>query len=367
MASKTEEAPTLGERADWVSCASDVLEVPRGTPTGYLTHGLFRYVGKLPPPLVAYLLHEFGADSDVVVDPMSGGGTTAIEAVTSGRTSLNFDVNPVSLLVTEAMSTQTDVAALAEFVDGVAWGVEEHRPPEGLAEYFSPNSYSVLKTGLKLAKSPAEQALVLSVARKASYANTKKINTVVDHSKEPLEAVDLLRRSLRKFSQGFEQLNHAVSGVASTAKGRADKLELEDGTADFVLLHPPYLSNTAFSEATELQLRLLDQEPVKLRDSELAYRGSYFHVPNGLKKYLIGWGKILAESYRVLRPDGIAAVVVGDGRVDGIRIPVGAISYEYGDDLGFKCLWRGRHILNNQTGWTLSRRMSEQHVLVFRK
>ena len=41
--------PALAERAGWVEISGErgeLLEVPRGCNTTYLTHGLFRYAGK---------------------------------------------------------------------------------------------------------------------------------------------------------------------------------------------------------------------------------------------------------------------------------------------------------------------------------
>ena len=157
-------------------------------------------------------------------------------------------------------------------------------------------------------------------------------------------------------------------GHAIVKYGKANQIALDDESVAFVLLHPPYLSNTAFSELTQLQLVLLGHGlSFALRQSELAYRGSYFHVPNGLKKYLVGWSGILRESSRITKRGGRIVVVVGDGRIDDIRIPVGSITVEFGRDIGLNVVEKAEHIINNQTGWTLSRRMTTQHIIVFEK
>lgn len=362
--------PPLDERARWVDVhegAPTYLEVPAKADTAYLTHGLFRYVGKLPPPLVAFLLANYTESDAVVLDPMCGGGTTAIEAVTSGRQSINFDLNPVPLLITEAMTSPVEPGLFDHFVARVLDRARPMDAPTALQDYFSPESYGVLRSGLDLARTPAQKALVLSVARKASFANTKKINTVVDQTKTPKPAQDLLVSASRAFEQAFEQLAATTPTAVQIERGKATQLPLADGSVQFVLLHPPYLTNTAFSEVTHLQLLLLGHEPKKIQGQELAYRGSYFHVPNGLKKYLIGWAKILGEAARVTEPGGTIAAIVGDGSIDHVRIPVGTLTQEFAEDAGLKTIERCEHRLNNQTGWTLSRRMSSQHVLVFRK
>lgn len=362
--------PSLAERAAWVVAHGEhgeYLELPRGRDTSYLTHGLFRYAGKLPPPLVSYLMHRHCVEGGKVVDPMCGGGTTLVEAVSSGHDAFGFDVNPVALLVSEAVSSKADVQALRAFGERVMSGAEPVQPPSELADYFSPDTYGLLLFGLKHAESAAEKVLMLSIARPASFANTKKINTVVDLSKTPKSGRHLLEQALKKFEHAYEQFNREATGHAVVAKGTSEKVDMPDDAADFVLLHPPYLTNTAFSELTHLQLILLGHDPKRLRQSELAYRGSYFHVTNGLRKYLVGWAKTLAEAYRYTAKGGRIAVVNGDGRIDSVRIPVGRITEEFGLDLGLTIVERAEHLLNNQTGLTLSNKMSGQHVVVFEK
>lgn len=343
------------------------LEVPVSATTTYLTHGLFRYAGKVPPPLVAYLLDRYSSPGDKVVDPMCGGGTTAIEAVSSKREALSYDVNPVARLVTEGVSTTTNIEALLAFAEQLVASPEPLAPPDPLTDYFSPEAYGLLRRGLDDAASAAQKALVLSVARPASFANTKKINTVVDPEKQPKDPAKLLMDAARRFADGFDELQETEPARSQVIDSTALSLPLEDASADFVLLHPPYLTNTAFSESMHLQLLLLGSQPKSIRKSELAYRGSYFHVPNGLHKYLLGWARILTEAKRILRSNGHLAVIVGDGRIDKVRIPVGTITAEFGLDLGLELVERAMHRLNNQTGWTLSRRMTGQHILVFRK
>jgi hypothetical protein len=149
-------APTLAERAAWVDVSGDhgeFLEVPRTCDTTYLTHGLFRYAGKLPPPLVSYLLHRYSQAGDTVLDPMSGGGTTAVEAVTSGRPAISFDINPVSLVVAESVTRPTDKTRLHEFGARVLTEAAPLEPEGELAEFYSPEAHGLLRRGARSGRS----------------------------------------------------------------------------------------------------------------------------------------------------------------------------------------------------------------------
>ena len=51
--------------------------------------------GSIPPAIIAHLLHYYTKPSDLVVDPMAGGGTTLDVASSMGRRCLAFDLEPV--------------------------------------------------------------------------------------------------------------------------------------------------------------------------------------------------------------------------------------------------------------------------------
>jgi len=66
----------------------------------YGPHDLHEYRGKFFPQLVRSLINISGiADGDLVLDPMSGSGTTPCEALASGRSTIGADLNPLSVLI----------------------------------------------------------------------------------------------------------------------------------------------------------------------------------------------------------------------------------------------------------------------------
>lgn len=94
----------------------------------YGPHGLHEYRGKYFPQLVRALLNISGASrKSVVVDPMSGSGTTAVEAVLSGCRALGTDMNPLSVFMGQtkcellSISAETlvrQVARITETLEG---------------------------------------------------------------------------------------------------------------------------------------------------------------------------------------------------------------------------------------------------------
>ena len=66
----------------------------------YGTHGIHEYRGKFFPQLVRSLINISGTlPGGVVADPMSGSGTTAVEALLAGCRGLGIDMNPLSVFL----------------------------------------------------------------------------------------------------------------------------------------------------------------------------------------------------------------------------------------------------------------------------
>jgi len=66
----------------------------------YGTHGLHEYRGKFFPQLVRSLLNDANvSEGATVADPMTGSGTTAVEAVLLGCNVLGLDFNPLSAFI----------------------------------------------------------------------------------------------------------------------------------------------------------------------------------------------------------------------------------------------------------------------------
>ena len=58
-------------------------------------------MGSFPAGLPRYFIEQFSEPGDVVVDPFSGRGTTALEACLAGRVGIGVDLNPLAALLTD--------------------------------------------------------------------------------------------------------------------------------------------------------------------------------------------------------------------------------------------------------------------------
>ena len=367
----------------------EIWEVPSSAPTLYLSHNYLRYIGKFTPQLPHKFIELYTKPGDLVVDPMCGSGTTLIEALRLGRRTLGFDINDTALITSKVVTTIIDDDELQKeinrFMDFAATITSRDvktnvlsKPLVEVLHYFDEEALSQLlqiQSYIDKIKDSEIQSLfqlaLLSILRVVSKANVKKMNTELDLNKKVKPVIPTIVNQLEQMYKinkvCLENGLKKFERNSKVEKGFADNIKLKDESVDLVVLHPPYLSGTAFSETAQLQLAWLKVNHKDIRKHELAMRGSYFHVPNGLQKYLVGWNKILAESYRILKTGGYCACVIGDGSVSYTRIPMSPITVEFGKDIGFTIEKTARNLLNHNTGRTLNKKMKYQEIIVLKK
>ncbi|HEY0399461.1 MAG TPA: DNA methyltransferase, partial [Acidimicrobiia bacterium] len=114
-------------RFDEVEAFPPLAEIEHGqlfalslsTSTTGFTHGLHRFAAKFVPQVPAWALDTFGSRTGVppgrqvkpptvVLDPFLGSGTTLVEAVLRGGTSIGVDVDPLARFIARAKVTPVD-------------------------------------------------------------------------------------------------------------------------------------------------------------------------------------------------------------------------------------------------------------------
>lgn len=380
---------------------TEIWEIPAKSDTKYLSHSYFRYIGQFPPQIPRAIIRQYSKPNETLIDPMCGGGTALLEARLVGLNAVGIDINPVAILWSKVRCTYIERRKLVSVIENhlnavqrdlssdlitIDKFVEDRRLPQtkenielpdlnGNEEFYEKNTLRQLAIVLRQIRQIEDEecrdftlAALLSILRKVSLANKKKMNVVIDRKAKKYPVFRTYEKQLKTMTLTNEKMN-GLFGNTSLILQEGDILScsLPKNHLDMAIIHPPYPTNTSFAESLRLQLAFMGIDHKTLVKHEVQVRGSYFHKPQGVQRYLVDWHNILKKVHEVLRPKAICAVVIGDGRIEYVRLPMGAITCEFASDIGFATERFIQHTLVNNTGRTLNRRMTQDYVIVLRK
>lgn len=89
-------------------------------PVDGLTHGFYKYPARFSPQFVRAAIQSFSEPGDVILDPVMGGGTTAVEARVTGRHFVGTDLNSLSVFLARTKTTDfnlREVTAVRAWVE----------------------------------------------------------------------------------------------------------------------------------------------------------------------------------------------------------------------------------------------------------
>jgi len=237
-----------------------------GTTTAF-THGLHRFAAKFVPQVPAWALDSFGSGRSLVLDPFMGSGTTLVEGLLRGGTTIGVDVDPLARFIARAKVTPVDhdrIAALGQELAG-RWrapAAELHTPMPDVARFahwFAAPQWgwvqSLRDAIVALDCTDDERAFLLvvfsSTLRWVSNADDQSQKTYVSGTlpKRPPDVADVFWRFLRRAVDGLADLNrkrHSEATAVIPDGADATRLGLAPGAVDLAVTSPPYLDSVDY-------------------------------------------------------------------------------------------------------------------------
>jgi 16S rRNA G966 N2-methylase RsmD len=83
----------------------------KGHPRRHLIH---KYWARKPHNVVGEYIKHYSREDDIVLDPFSGSGVTAVESLALGRKTVAIDLNPISTFMTEMIAKPVDTDELKD-------------------------------------------------------------------------------------------------------------------------------------------------------------------------------------------------------------------------------------------------------------
>ncbi len=324
------------------------------------------YRGCFKPQLPNYFLARLSAESDVVYDPFSGRGTTAIEAALLGRRVIANDINPLSAILTRPRLEVPDLADIQRRLRGLriraSAGAEidlsmfynrrteselvtlrdylrrrrENREEDAVDRWIrmvatnrltghSPGFFSVYTLPPNQAVAPEDQLRInRKLGQKPPYRDTRAL---------------ILRKSVQLQSQltaaDRQRLRQAATNAIFLNTDAAATRVLPSGGLQLTVTSPPFLDVVQYARDNWLRCWFngLDAEAI----------GERITMAKTPEEWASVISRVFVELYRLTTPGGWVAFEVGEVRRGEIRLD--EIVAPLGVNAGFQC---GAVLINAQ-------------------
>lgn len=312
--------------------AARITEEWRNAPPrwGHPLHSLCSYMAMFPPSMPHVFIKWLTGEGDVVYDPFSGRGTTALEACALGRAGMGSDLNPMANVLTSAKTNPPDCESLDKRMRSLKRHVtclSTKDEPEAIRAVFAPGTLGqLLWLRSTLDRTTAEDAFILaalmgilhlnadvrgvakglSVAMPNTFAMAPGyvIKYIRDHELVAPE-VDVLEMLTSRLDRYRGHLMLPRKGMAWAQDASVPGyMESRNSKAKLVFSSPPYLHVMKYGKFNWIRLWLLGETPREV-DEVLFSTGS-------LTKYLRFMSVVLGRLASVITEDGHICLVIGD-------------------------------------------------------
>jgi DNA modification methylase len=305
---------------------------------GYSTHGLFRFFGKFPPPIARHLIQRYSKDEDLVIDPMCGSGTTAVEAVLLNRKLICFDINPLAVLLAKVKITYIPSDEYELYFNKILSNIKNIQQPSPEYCYLGQlknskhwfleetiQSLGIIKQAISISDIPPEikdvfMVIFLSIVRRVSNATNQQGRLFLDVETAEKNAIPFFINKAQKSRDMFSSVPE--SNESEIFRGSILKKEdLPLKKAPLIICHPPYFNNYKYSSINSLELAWMGENTDVLRKHEIR---EAFKVgkPEKVHDYIDDVQNALINLHEVLNGDGVLALMIGDTIMKEQYIPV---------------------------------------------
>lgn len=321
-------------------------------------HSLAPYTGSFPADIAKYFITEYTDSGDIVLDPFSGSGTTALSAIINNRDALASDAFVYSRILTYAKTHPVSRGAIADYTDQILKRANQltlsEYPDitnEDLHVFYSGETLDTLARmrylqsqkrnsdtkvffdALMCAILHGPSSHHLSIRTKDMFPmGTNYVAEYADkHNLEP-PTPDIKDCILGKYDNILTNGPPAIPGEATVRTSQSQNLPFESQSADFALTSPPYMHLVKYTYDNWIRLWWLGADRNEQRNKVT--------TTQAVEKYETFINQSLEEIYRVLKPSGRVVVVAGDVTKhlsDGKkRIRTASIVLKQALDLGFE-------------------------------
>lgn len=300
-----------------------------------LTHPFHAYPARLHPEVARRLVAEVPARAPAtLLDPCCGSGTVLVEAQVAGHRALGTDLSPLAIELARLKTRLTTAAERRAMVQAAHAVADEAAArvrarvrapvPPGEAKWFPPHTLAeVAALAALVAGTPPGfvrdalrmllSSILVKVSRQASDSHLRLVTKPIG----PGAALHFFARKSLELDRCLAALARAVPSGTPAVDAHADDATvlrtIPDASVDAVITSPPYANTYDYVMHHARRYAWLGLDPSALASGEIG-AARWFDVPDaGALRFARELASMCAAFARVLRPGGIAWVVIADG------------------------------------------------------
>jgi len=291
--------------------------------TGYATHSLFPYRGKFHPQLIRALLNILNIkQGHIVLDPMAGSSTVAVEANLLGIDAISVDLSPFCELMGKVKTFALNLEInILESIVANPKEILEKLKKDRVPEYFKNNKDDKKRSYYEI--------VLLAFLDTVGFAG--RSNSSID--KLFTRVLERYISTIKYFQEARQKMNLKI-GRSKIIQGSVMKLPIDDNSIDAIITSPPYSFAIDYLKNDQPQLEYLGHNLEILRQEMIGLQGR--GVENKLEIYFDKMDRALGEMKRVSKKNAPVVIIIGtnDIQTNGVRLETKVI--ELGEKQGLK-------------------------------
>ncbi|MGN0628254.1 MAG: DNA methyltransferase [Oscillospiraceae bacterium] len=269
-------------------------------------HSFHRYYGKLIPAIPSAFIKEFTSEGDLIFDPFSGSGTTAVESLSNNRNFFGIEINPLAQkiasvktfnLKTETLLFLNDI--LMEIIKNNDFQVSESDLPflQNRDHWFKDfvqidlikieksidnlfNSQLVNDIENKNEYKLFYQMTISAILRNVSNADTmhvfpgisKRMRALEAEGKIHIDVIASFEKAIKKRASYYTFNNGEYSATIALGDSTSFDLSAIKDSVDLIVTNPPYISSVRYIETLKLEMYWMKYIKNQNEYSDLAHK-----------------------------------------------------------------------------------------------
>lgn len=330
-----------------------------GEDTSYLTHSLHPYPAKFPPQLPKIILENYANKGQTVLDPFCGSGTTLVEARIFGANAIGIDVNGLAVLLSQVKATpltEQQFLIIQDFIsiieNEISKWKSEKRPEikikkfEGQEHWFQNNVSEEITFLLNEISKQTDndiqnflKIVLSSIIVRVSNQDSDTRFAAIEKNVINGYTLEAFCKKTKEYNSRMAEFSKLVHYSTELQVYNADSRNLDfikDNSIDIIITSPPYANTYDYYLYHKFRKRWLDLDVKFAQYNEIGSRREYSSLKEKKEKWNEDLIKCFAEMQRVLKPNHLAFIVIGDSVIKKELIKIEKEISNFAPKIGFK-------------------------------